>query len=98
MKRSRTIPDNDFDVSAALVARDYTNFLGRAARGEMTPEEIKEFANRHGAARTALAHLEHLKKVAGPNDEAAIAARQQALLAARAAIGTPEEAADDGDE
>jgi hypothetical protein len=50
------------------VTAEYWNFLRRAdATG--VPDEPKEFGARHAAARSALAHLEHLLKLTGEQPE-----------------------------
>lgn len=87
----------NLNASAALVVKDYNVFLGKLADGTATPEEIKEFATKHTAARTALAHLEHIKKCSGPDPETARAAREEELAAARTAMAEAGEDADDGD-
>jgi hypothetical protein len=98
MKRARPISLAEFDAALTAVVRDYVDFVARSARGEMTPEETKEFATRHAAGRGALAHLDQLHKMAGSDDDAARAARGELLARARLAIGGATEVADDGDE
>jgi len=95
MKRPKNSAGLDFEAAVALVRQDYNNFLVRLANGA-TLDEAKEFTGRHAAARSALAHIEHLYKLAGPDDGAAGAARQATLEAARAALGGGE-GAEDGD-
>lgn len=50
------------------VRADYAAFL-RMTRGE--EEDPKAFGARHAAAKAALAHLEHLIKIAGCSEDAA---------------------------
>lgn len=96
MTRRRVRSPLDFDESFTLVLQDYQDFVTRQGRATAA-EEPKEFATRHAAARGALAHLEHLMKLAGRDDGAALAARQAALDAARAEIGATLEGGDDDD-
>jgi len=95
MKRPRPRASLDFEAAVALVLLDYNTFLVRLANGASL-DEAKEFTGRHAAARSALAHIEHLYKLAGPDDGAVGAARQATLEEARAALGGGE-GADDGD-
>lgn len=96
MRRRSPRAGLDYETSVALVLKDYHTFLARAQSGD-TPADPKDFAARHAAARGALAHLEHLFKLAGPDDTAAGEARQALLEAARAELGAAE-GADDRDE
>lgn len=98
MKRARTISHAQYAATSELIVRSYNELVERITNGTATPEEVKEFATRHTAARAALAHLDHLKKLAGPDEEAASAAREALLTQARDAIGGSAEAADDADE
>jgi hypothetical protein len=65
----------DFAGAAALILRDYRQFVGLCAE---EPDEavVKAFASRHAAGRTALAHVEQLLKLA---TETGDEAQQQAI-------------------
>jgi hypothetical protein len=57
--------DADLTEAAQLVLEEYRSFL----QGD-TEEDAKAFGARHAAARAALAHLEHVLKLARDSGEA----------------------------
>lgn len=67
--RRRKAPAHDLKLADLLpeVRADYAAFL-RTGRGE--EEDAKAFGARHAAAKAALAHLEHLMKIAGGAEDA----------------------------
>ncbi|EHM03336.1 hypothetical protein HMPREF9946_00298 [Acetobacteraceae bacterium AT-5844] len=90
----------ELEAAAMRVAEDYGAFIARGpAPG--THDDAKAFAAHHAAAKSALAHLEHVLKLtraAGIGEEVAGVAHANALLAqARGALaGEAEEEEDDG--
>jgi hypothetical protein len=98
--RGRGAPARDSRIgarlaeAAALVAEDYLRFLSSADWQD--PEAAKVFAARQAAAKSALAHLELLQKLAGDPEEARESvARCRALLLEKAQEATRD---DDGNE
>lgn len=90
----------ELESAVMRVAEDYGAFVSRGpAPG--THDDAKAFAAHHAAAKSALAHLEHLLKIAraaAPNGDAAVVDEAQAmLLQARGMIGA-EPAEDDEDD
>jgi hypothetical protein len=82
---------------------DYQRFVTRweAAEeiGDDPADDAKRFAARHAAARTALAHLEHLCKIASlTGGEDAAEAVLHDLAAWRALMPVPSEEEPDADE
>ena len=65
--------------AARTVVADYEAFV---ARGPAAEEDPKAFTARHAAARSALAHLEHLMKLAPGSTGAEPGAEVSTLLAA----------------
>jgi hypothetical protein len=88
----------DIAGAARLVFADYEDLLHRFP--ELDAEQLKAFAARHVAGRAALAHFEHLLKLAGGGAESGqqqeVAALRDAARAGMAA-GASEEAAADAD-
>ena len=89
----------ELETAAMRVAEDYGAFIARGpAPG--THDDAKAFAAHHAAAKSALAHLEQVLKIAraaGAWDEMAGVAQANALLLqARGALSEVEE--DDGDD
>ncbi|MBC9207316.1 hypothetical protein IBL26_10750 [Roseomonas aerophila] len=89
----------ELETAAMRVAEDYGAFIARGpAPG--THDDAKAFAAHHAAAKSALAHLEQVLKIAraaGAGDEMAGVAQANALLLqARGALSEVEE--DDGDD
>ncbi|RAI58756.1 hypothetical protein [Roseicella frigidaeris] len=96
--RRRLPVEIDIAAAARLVLDSYVDFLGRpmpeAERGDS-----KAFAARHAAARSALAHLDHLEKLAeGDGDTAQQQALGSILAEARRQLATiPDEAMEEAD-
>lgn len=71
------------------IARDYAAFVAQTA-SQAHHEDAKQFAAHHAAARSALAHLEHLLKLqaslSGKGDSPDLAEAQTLLIEARQAI------------
>ncbi|SUE43611.1 hypothetical protein [Roseomonas gilardii] len=96
------LPPEDLRAAVRRVVADYGAFVTR----EPMPgahEDPKSFAARHAAAKTALAHLEHLLKLARASLAAAPAGEdiQTLLTQARAEIaaeGEDDDGHDTGDE
>jgi hypothetical protein len=89
----------ELETAAMRVAEDYGAFIARGpAPG--THDDAKAFAAHHSAAKSALAHLEQVLKIAraaGAGEEMAGVAQANALLLeARGALSEVEE--DDGDD
>lgn len=89
----------ELETAAMRVAEDYGAFIARGpAPG--THDDAKAFAAHHAAAKSALAHLEQVLKIAraaGAGEEMAGVAQANALLLqARGALSEVEE--DDGDD
>jgi hypothetical protein len=101
MKRRRPSSLDEAQVAEATrgILDDYRRFLASAPQdGEAG--DSKAFAARHAAARSALAHLEQLLKLAGDNqDEDAAAVTQDCIAEARQALATlsDEESTTDGE-
>ncbi len=90
----------ELESAVMRVAEDYGAFVSRGpAPG--THDDAKAFAAHHAAAKSALAHLEHLMKIAraaGAGGGAAVLEEAQAmLLQARGMIGA-EAVEDDEDD
>jgi hypothetical protein len=72
----------EFEVAVMRVVEDYGAFVARGpAPG--THDDAKAFAAHHSAAKSALAHLEHLLKLAlaaGGDEETVAVAEGAALL------------------
>jgi hypothetical protein len=89
----------DLRSAMELVAEDYLRFL-RGGPDPATGDDTKAFAAHHAACRAALAHLEHLLKIAraagdtGPEVEEAATI----LVEAREAIAQFQEEDEDGEE
>jgi hypothetical protein len=66
-------------AAVGQVLGEYWGFLRRTDAAGV-PEEPKEFGARHTAARTALAHLEHLLKLTGEQPEEDTDRSSQELL------------------
>ncbi|WP_419899745.1 hypothetical protein [Roseomonas sp. USHLN139] len=104
MKRPRKPPGVEgLEAAVQRVVEDYGAFVARGpAPG--AHDDARAFAAHHAAAKAALAHLEHLLKLAGPAaaGEADGVARAEALLRqARGALAAPPPDSDgdsDGDE
>ena len=73
--KRRLLVAGDFAGAAALLFRDYRNFVGICAE-EPDDAVIKAFASRHTAGRTALAHIDQLLKLAAETGDEA---QQQAV-------------------
>jgi hypothetical protein len=85
------------------IARDYRAFVAQAAN-HAHHEDAKQFAAHHAAARTALAHLEHLLKLqasaSGKDGGADLIEAQSLLIEARQAIAllpAPQHLEEEGD-
>jgi hypothetical protein len=98
-RQEATIRPPDLRRAMEIVAEDYLRFL-RHGPDPATGDDTKAFAAHHAACRAALAHLEHLLKLAraaggtGPEIEEAASI----LLEAREAIAQFEEEDPDGEE
>ncbi|MFT8246322.1 hypothetical protein [Roseomonas sp. BN140053] len=96
------LPDTslaELQQAAQRVVQDYDAFLS-AGPGPGGHEDAKAFAAFHAAARAALAHLEHLVKLARsitPGDAAGAGESAQLLAQVRAEIAEREAHDDDGD-
>lgn len=90
MKRKPSMADADYAIAERLILDDYNRFLTALPRLGEDAFEPKLFALRHTSARTALAHLEQLKRsVLGESvDDTAAAAIAGQLDAARAAMAS----------
>jgi hypothetical protein len=89
----------ELETAAMRVAEDYGAFIARGpAPG--THDDAKAFAAHHAAAKSALAHLEQVLKIAraagAGEDMAGVAQANALLLQARGALSEGEE--DDGDD
>ncbi|NOG71334.1 hypothetical protein [Roseicella sp. DB1501] len=100
MALKRRLPvEIDVAAVARLVLDSYVDFLGRpmpeAERGDS-----KAFAARHAAARSALAHLDHLEKLTeGEGDTAQQDALGSILAEARRQLAaTPQDAMEEADD
>lgn len=97
--RKATLRTPDLRSAMELVAEDYLRFL-RGGPDPATGDDTKAFAAHHAACRAALAHLEHLLKLAraaggtGPEIEEAASL----LVEAREAIAQFQEEDPDGEE
>jgi hypothetical protein len=89
MATKRRLPiEIDVAAAARLVLASYLDFLGRPVPEEEKGDS-KAFAARHAAARSALAHLEQLEKLAERNcDEAQQQAVSDILTEARRQLVT----------
>ncbi len=90
----------ELETAAMRVAEDYGAFIARGpAPG--THDDAKAFAAHHAAAKSALAHLEHVLKLtraAGASEAGDGVAHAYALLdQARGALATETEEDDDDD-
>lgn len=104
MSRREVMAPEDLQPAIRRVIEDYSAFVARGpAPG--THDDAKAFAAHHVAAKSALAHLEHLLKLArtaGAGDEESGVAQAVALLRqARGALAAEpsneeESEADDG--
>lgn len=89
----------ELDTAALRVAEDYGAFVSRGPAPGMH-DDAKAFAAHHAAAKSALAHLEHLLKLAraaGAGDEAGVAQADTVLQRVRGAM-LAEPAEDDSDD
>lgn len=91
---------SELETAAMRVVEDYGAFIARGpAPG--THDDAKAFAAHHAAAKSALAHLEHLLKLAraaGVGEEVAGVAHAQALLhQARGAMAAEAQEDDEDD-
>jgi hypothetical protein len=89
----------ELETAAMRVAEDYGAFIARGpAPG--THDDAKAFAAHHAAAKSALAHLEQVLKIAratgAGEDMAGVAQANALLLQARGALS--ESGEDDGDD
>lgn len=99
MKRLPAPLCQELETAVLRVVEDYGAFIARGpAPG--THDDARAFAAHHAAAKAALAHLEHLLKLArahGAGEEEHGVARAQALLQqARGALAAPPE--EDGED
>jgi hypothetical protein len=99
MKRLRRPPPGLEGLEAAVrrVVEDYDAFIARGpAPG--AHDDARAFAAHHAAAKAALAHLEHLLKLAGPaaGEEEGMARAEALLRAARGAMAAEDEEEDGG--
>ncbi|WP_159996636.1 hypothetical protein [Roseomonas sp. 18066] len=98
MKRQKKPPGlESLETVVQRVVDDYGAFIARGpAPG--AHDDARAFAAHHAAAKSALAHLEHLLKLAGPaaaGEEDGVARAEALLRQARGAMAAPP---DDGDE
>ncbi|MCQ4159774.1 hypothetical protein NON00_07515 [Roseomonas sp. GC11] len=101
MSRRDLLAPEDLQPAIRRVIADYTAFVGRAPEPG-AHDDAKAFAAHHAAAKSALAHLEHLLKLAraqGAGGEEQGAAEASALLQqARGALSrAPEEDEEDSE-
>ena len=90
---------HELDTAALRVAEDYGAFVSRGPAPGMH-DDAKAFAAHHAAAKSALAHLEHLLKLAraaGAGDEAGVTQADTVLQQVRGAM-LAEPAEDDADD
>ncbi|MFC0385242.1 hypothetical protein [Muricoccus vinaceus] len=79
------------------VVADYEAFVARGPAAD-AEEDPKAFAARHAAARSALAHLEHLMKLAPGGEGESVAGEAGALIAqARQSIRVDEQVDREGE-
>jgi hypothetical protein len=101
-RRKPSMADADYAIAERLILDDYNRFLTALPRLGEEASDPDNFAARHNAARTALAHLQQLQDVVRGEgvDHPAIAGEILGQLdAARAAMASLEEAEpDDGGE
>ncbi len=98
-RRPPTLDEAQVAAAARGILDDYQRFLASApADGEAG--DSKAFAARHAAARSALAHLDQLMKLAGESlEEEDAAANTDCIAQARRALAflSDEESATDGE-
>ena len=93
MRARRNAPlDADLTEAARLVLEEYRSFL----QGD-TEEDAKAFGARHAAARAALAHLEHVLKLARDSGEARPAEADMAVWREKMSSVPNEETPSDDD-
>jgi hypothetical protein len=98
-RRDVSILGPDLRSAMALVAGEYLRFL-RGGPEPATGDDTKSFASHHAACRAALAHLEHLIKLARAMGSTGAEVEEAAvvLVEAREAIAAFKEEDLDGEE
>jgi len=98
-RRDVSIPGPDLRSAMDLVAGEYLRFL-RGGPEPATDDDTKAFAAHHTACRAALAHLEHLIKLARAMGSTGAELEEAAvvLVEAREAIAAFKEEDLDGEE